>query len=135
MDKASRMNRLSYFFTMLFALPAISLGNLVARTDSFIAGFGVLGTLVLLPFLIIWTARRLRNSGHSAWWALGLIPPFTIFLLLFAIFAPEKSDSTEKSLYIYGVRAKGWRILPIVLITLFLAYMMILFMAGLSDGL
>lgn len=135
MDKSSRMNRSSYFLTMLFVLPAFSLGNLVARTDSFISGFGILGTLILLPFLVLWVMRRLRNSGHSSWWAIALIPPATIFLILFTLFAPSQEKYESKEVYVYGVRAKGWRLLPIILISLFLLYLILLFMAGLSDSL
>lgn len=135
MDKTSRMNRLSYFLTMALLLPAISLGNLVARTESFIAGFGVIGSLILLPMLIIFTIRRLRNSGHSAWWTIALIPPFTIFLLLFNFFAPTDEKHGNKGVYIYGLQPRGWKLLPIVLISLFLIYLILLFVAGLSDGL
>lgn len=130
----SKMNRLSYFLTMLFVLPAISLGNLVARTESFIAGLGVLGTLVLLPFLTLWTIRRLRNAGQSSWWAIALIPPFTVFLLIFTFFAPTRGEENPH-VFMYGIQAKGWRLLPIILITLFLVWLVIVFAAGLSDGL
>lgn len=136
MNKTSRMNNKSFALTMLFVLPAFVLGRAVGNSDEFINVLAQFITLTLLVFLIIWTIRRLRNSGRSAWWTLALLPPATIFLLAYCLFAPSSKEHTDKSLYPYGIRAKGvWRIISIVLISIFLLYLSALYFTFLSDGL
>lgn len=135
-SKSSRQNRKSYLLTMLFLLPAVSLSNIAARSDEMIAGIAKIAALILVVYLAIWSARRLRNAGKSAWWTLALIPPATIFLLLYNFFAPSSRENTDTSLYMYGIRAKGfWRIAGIAAISLFLAYLVVLFATFLTDGL
>jgi uncharacterized membrane protein YhaH (DUF805 family) len=135
MKKEAKMNAPSYFFTLLFALPALSLGNLLGNSDELIAGFARVASLVLLIFVIIWTIRRLRNAGKSAWWTFALIPPATILLLIYNFFAPSSKEYPRSGFYMYGIRAKGfWRILLIVGISLFLAYLSILYITFLTDG-
>lgn len=130
------MNAKSYASTMLFILPAFSLGNLVARSGEFIAGFGVLTSVVLLIFIVLWNARRLQNAGRSAWWTLALIPPATIFLLGHNLLASSKIEHADNKLYIYGIRAAGfWRITLISLVSLFLVYLSALYLTFLMDGL
>lgn len=135
MNKTSRMNNKSFVLTMLFVLPALVLGRAVGNSDEFINVIAQFITLTLLVFLIIWIICRLRNTGRSAWWTFALIPPATIFLLVYCLFAPSSKDQTDKSLYPYGIRAKGfWRILLIVLISIFLLYLSALYFTFLSDG-
>ena len=135
MKKEAKMNASSYFFTMLFALPALSLSNVIARSDELFAPAGAITSVVLLILIIIWSIRRLRNSGRSAWWAFTLIPPATIFLLVYSFFAPSSKDYPSAGLHMYGIRTKGfWRILAIVLISLLLAYLIMLFTVFLTDG-
>lgn len=136
MKKEAKMNAPSYFFTMLFALPALSLSNVLARSNELISGFAVVASLVLLVFVVIWSIRRLRNSGRSAWWAFALIPPATILLLIYNFFAPSSKEYPSSGFYMYGIRAKGfWRILLIVGVSLSLAYLIILYITFLTDGL
>lgn len=136
MKKESKMNAKSYFLTMIFALPALILGRAAGNSDELIAGVARIVTLLLLVFIIIWTIRRLRNSGRSAWWTFALIPPATIFLLGYCFLAPSSKDHSDNSLHMYGIRAKSWwRITLIVFISLLLAYLSVLYYTFLSDGL
>jgi len=135
MKKEGKMNAPSYFFTMLFALPALSLGNVIARSDELFAPAGAITSVILLIFTIIWSIRRLRNAGRSAWWTFALIPPATILLLIYNFFAPSSKEYPSSGFYMYGIRARGfWRILLIVGISLFLAYLIILYITFLTDG-
>lgn len=135
MKKEAKMNAPSYFFTMLFALPALSLSNVISRSGELFAPAGAITSIVLLIFTIIWSIRRLRNAGRSAWWAFALIPPATILLLIYNFFAPSSKEYPSSGFYMYGIRAKGfWRILLIVGISLFLAYLIILYTTFLTDG-
>jgi uncharacterized membrane protein YhaH (DUF805 family) len=135
MKKEAKMNAPSYFFTMLFALPALSLSNVISRSDELFAPVGAITGFVLLVLTVIWSVRRLRNSGKSAWWAFALIPPATILLLIYNLFAPSSSEHPNYGFYMYGIRAKGfWRILLIVSISLFLAYLIALYITFLTDG-
>lgn len=134
--KATRFNRKSYFWTMLFVLPALSIGNIIAREDELFAGVARLTSLVLLVLFVVWSIRRLRNAGRSAWWSFAVIPPATIILLGYSLFAPSSKEHTDTGLYMYGIRAKGiWRISLIVLISIFLIYLSALYITGLTDGL
>jgi uncharacterized membrane protein YhaH (DUF805 family) len=136
MKKESKMNARSYFYTMLFALPTLSLGNFVGNTDELISGIARILSLIILVFVIVWTVHRLRNAGKSGWWAFALIPPATILMIIYGLFAPSSPEHTERHLYIYGIRAKGlWRIMAITLISIFLLYMILLYVTFLSDGL
>lgn len=132
--KTARFNRKSYFWTMLFTLPAFSVGNIAARSAELIAGFAQLTSLIFAIFIVIWSIRRLRNAGKSGWWSFALIPPATIFLLGYELFAPSLKENTDTGLYMYGIRAKGWRILPIVLISLLMVYLAFLYATFLTDG-
>ncbi|OGL30915.1 hypothetical protein A3F37_00540 [Candidatus Saccharibacteria bacterium RIFCSPHIGHO2_12_FULL_41_12] len=135
MKKVSTMNAKSYTASMLFVFPTFALCNTVAGSDEFIAGFAKPLSLILVIPIIIWTARRLRNTGHSGWWTLALIPPTTILLLPYALFAPSKPEHASKAFYMFGIRAKGWRIGLIVVIAILLTYLTGLFITFLSDGL
>lgn len=136
MDKKSKMNRLSYFLTMLFVLPAFVLGRTAGNSDELIAGVARILTLTLLVFIIVWTVRRLQNAGKSGWWTFALIPPATIFLLAYCFFAPSSEEQSSKGVSIYGITAKGfWRIASIVIISIFIVYISALYATFLSDGL
>lgn len=134
--KYERFNRKSYIWTMLFALPALSVGNVAARSNESIADFAKLASLVLAVFVIIWSIRRLRNAGKSGWWSLALIPPVTIFLIGYSAITPRLKEYSDRGLYMYGIQSKGfWRIALIVLISVFLIYLTVLYATFLSDGL
>ena len=134
--KQERFNRKSYIWTMFFALPALSIGNVVARSSESIADFAKLTSLALAVFVIIWSIRRLRNVGKSGWWSLALIPPATIFLLAYSAITPSIKEYSDSDLYLYGIRAKGfWRISLIVAISLLLVYLTALYITFLTDGL
>jgi uncharacterized membrane protein YhaH (DUF805 family) len=142
--KQSRLNIKSYLANSIFFLPAIlagiALGN--AQSDSeFTQGIMAIArmvTLILVGFYIWLTARRLHDTNHSGWFSFGLIPPFTIFLL-FYLFTAGKSQANKwgepkKGLSIFGIRFKGWRIIFIILIAIFMLYLAGLFTTFLFDS-
>lgn len=136
MKKESKMNAKSYFFTMVFALPALVLGRTIGNSDEFIAGLAQIITLVLLVFIVVWTVRRLRNAGRTAWWTFALIPPATIFLLGYCFFAPTSNKYSDEGIHLYGIRTKGfWRIALVVIISILLIYLSALYFTFLTDGL
>jgi uncharacterized membrane protein YhaH (DUF805 family) len=121
---------------MLFTLPALSVGNVVARSDELVAGFAKLTSLVLLVLAVVWSVRRLRNAGKSGWWSFAIIPPATILLLGYNFFATSSKENTDTALYVYGIRAKGfWRLSCIIIVSIFLAYLSALYLTFLTDGL
>lgn len=135
MDKSSQTNRKSYFVSTLFIMPVLVLGNTLVQNKSSFSEAGVVTTIMLLPLFITLTSRRLINSGHSPWWSIALLPPFTIFPILFALIAPTNKELfRDYSLYIFGIRAKGLKLIPVVIISLILTYLSILFVVFLSDG-
>mgnify|MGYP003554684337 CR=1 FL=1 len=136
MTKEEKMNAKSFTATTLIVLPVISLGNLLGASDWFIAGFASIAAFVLMCFFIVWNVSRLRNAGKTSWWALALIPPLTLPLILYNCYASSAPQYKDKSLYMYGIRFEGfWRILLVVSITLFLVYLFMLFMTFLNDDL
>jgi uncharacterized membrane protein YhaH (DUF805 family) len=131
-----KMDRKSYIWTMLFALPAFAISNVTARSNESVADFAKIISLVLAVFVVIWSIRRLRNIGKSGWWSLALIPPATIFLVIYSAITPGHKEYSDGGLYMYGIRAKGfWKIAFIVVVTIFLLYLTVLFATFLTDGL
>jgi len=66
----------------------------------------------------------------------SLIPPATIFLLGYCLAASSSKDNYDEKLYMYGIRTNGARrILLIILISLFLAYLSSLYITFMADGL
>ena len=143
--KQSRFNRKSFIVNSLFFLPVISLGISLGNSQSEseftqgIMGIARIITLVLTVIYIRFTYRRLHDTNRSGWFSFGLIPPFTLFLLvyLFTASKPEANKWGEPTsgLTMFGIRAKGWRIVGIVLIAIFFLYLAGLFATFLTDSL
>lgn len=142
--KQSRLNIKSYIANSVFFLPAIAFGQALGNAKSeseFTQGFiGIaqIITLILVGFYIWLTCRRLHDTGHRGWFSLGLIPPFTPFLLIY-LFTASKKEANRwgepvESLSMFGLRVKGWRIIVVVLIALFLLYLAGLFATFLFDS-
>lgn len=141
--KQSRLNIKSYLANSIFFLPAIlfgiALGN--AQSDSEftqgIMGIARIITLILVGFYILLTCRRLHDTNHRGWFSLGLIPPFTIFLLFYLFTAgkpePNRWGEPVKRLSVFGIRVKGWRIIFVVIIAIFMLYLAGLFATFLFD--
>lgn len=142
--KHSRLNRKSYIANSIFFLPAIvfgiSLGN--AHSDSEFTqgmmGIARLITLVLVGFYIFLTIRRLHDVNHRGWFSFLLVPPFTLFCLIY-LFSASKSDANRwgesvAELRMFGIRAKGWRIAGIVPIAILFCYLAGLFATFLFDS-
>ncbi len=136
----ARLNQISYFWTMLFAFPAFSAALSLARSvegtvdsNMNVATFARATSIVLVVFIILWSVRRLHDGNKSGWRALFLLPPATLFFLIYLWILPSTKGENrwgEESRIsrIYGIRFKGGsRIAGIVSVTLFMIYLSGLF--------
>lgn len=136
----TRLSRKSYGWTMLFALPAFllgaNLGNAYTGTpneEMGVVAFARTTSLVLVVFIILWTIRRLHDANRSGWWSLFLLPPATLFFLLYVILAPGTSEKNKwgdepNQTRIFGIKIKGAaRIAWITILSLFMIYLSVLY--------
>lgn len=131
-----RLNRLSYFLDLLILSPAFVLGIAIGRVPAsldrssseigliFIAQ--IISLLLVIP-LVVWTVRRLHDLGKSGWFSLFLIPPGTIFLLIYLFVASYDKNENNKwgehseGLRLFGIEAKNlWRFILIILVVFFM---------------
>ena len=92
-DFTGRASRPEFWWFTLFILLSASAFTYLSET----AG-SIYSIATLLPFLAV-GARRLRDSGNSAWWLFGLlIPVGGIIILGFYWAAPPAKVLTEDSL-------------------------------------
>jgi len=119
---------------MLFALPTFVTANMLARNQNAqeFAGFAMLVALALAVPIVYWTIQRLHDANKTGWFALALVPPFTIFLLAYTLAASSTGENTALSFF--GIRLKGaWRIIAAVATALFMTYLTALFVTFLTD--
>lgn len=143
-QKQSRQNRKSFITNSLFFLPPIVtgiwLGNAHSNSDftQGMMGIARIVALVLVGIFIRFTVSRLHDAGRSGWFSFLLIPPATLFFLIYLFFA-EKTETNKwgeptSELQIFGIRAKGWRIVGIVLVAVLLLYLAGLFATFFFDS-
>lgn len=142
--KQSRLNIMSYLVNSIIFLPAILLGVAlgIAQSDSEfmqgIMGLARIITLILVGIYVWLTCRRLHDADHRGEFSFGLIPPFTIFLLIYLFTAakaePNKWGEPVKGLTMFGLRLKGWRIVGVIIIAIFMLYLAGLFATFLFDS-
>lgn len=142
--KQSRQNRKSFITNSLFFLPPIVtgiwLGNAHSNSDftQGMMGIARIVSLVLVGIFIRFTVRRLHDAGRSGWLSFLLIPPATLFFLIYLFTAqhaePNKWGEPTSELRMFGIRAKGWRIAVITLLTLFMLYLAGLFTTFFFDS-
>lgn len=140
----SRQNRKSFILNSLFFLPAIVTGIWLGNAHSnseFTQGMmsiARISALILVVFYIRFTIRRLHDAGKSGWFSFLLLPPATLFFLIYLFLAhksqPNKWGEPASALRIFGIRAKGWRIAGIVPIAIFLLYLAGLFATFFFDS-
>lgn len=136
-----RLNQKSYLITMTFTLPAFIAANSYGRTlesqpDEFMQSFSGIARIVALilgVFIVVWTIKRLHDLGRNGWFALLLLPPLTIFLLVYALFAPSKDENrwgaSSQQWSFFGIRLKGtWRIITAIIVGIFMIYLAGLFL-------
>lgn len=140
-NKNKRMNMKSYAINLLFLLPLTVISNIISRSDpSRINAFELIavptilsGTIGIIT-LFVMSVRRLHDIGKSGWWALFFLTPLTIvFIPLIALADGQSSENrygaVPKGIRIFGIRAKGaWRIVSIVLLGVFVAYLVALYL-------
>lgn len=142
--KSSRLNKKSYLANLIFFLPAISFGINLGNSKSdneFYTGMIVIAqmiSLVLVTLFVIVTIHRLHDANRRGWYSFALIPPFTIFLLCYLLVATDEKANKwgdhPEGLTMFGIKAKGWRFIPIVLIAIFMLYLAGLFATFLFDS-
>lgn len=98
-DFNGRARRTEYWmFTLFSVIISVVLAILDAVLGTSAGGFGLLGVLyslaVLLPSLAV-GARRLHDTGRSAWWLLmGLIPLIgAIVLIVFFVLDGDRGSN------------------------------------------
>lgn len=143
-QKQSRQNRKSFITNSLFFLPPIVtgiwLGNAHSNSDftQGMMGIARIVALVLVGIFIRFTVRRLHDAGRSGWYSFLLIPPATLFFLIYLFFAqtPETNKWGEPTseLRIFGIRAIGWRIIGVVLVAILMLYLAGLFATFFFDS-
>lgn len=143
-QKQSRQNRKSFITNSAFFLPVLAFGISLGRAQSDsdftqgVMGVARILSLVLTVIFIRFTIRRLHDANRSGWFSFFLLPPATLFFLIY-LFTAKGSDenkwgnSTTK-LRIFGIRAKGWRIAGIVLVAILFCYLAGLFATFLFDN-
>ncbi|HXR50144.1 MAG TPA: DUF805 domain-containing protein [Verrucomicrobiae bacterium] len=143
-QKQSRLNRKSFIFNSLFFLPVIVtgiwLGNAHSDSDftQGMMGIARLVALVLAGIYIRFTVRRLHDAGRSGWFSFLLIPPATLFCLIYLVIA-QKAESNKwgnptSELRIFGIHARGWRIAGIIIVAILLVYLAGLFATFFFDS-
>ena len=118
----------------------IWLGNAHSDSDftQGMMGIARIVALVLVGIYIRFTVRRLHDAGRSGWFTFFLLPPATLFFLIYLFtaqhIAPNRWGEPTSELRMFGVRAKGWRIVGIVLIAIVLFYLAGLFATFFFDS-
>lgn len=102
-DFNGRARRTEYWmFTLISVIISVVLAILDSVLDTSPGGFGLLqglyGLAVLLPSLAV-GARRLHDTGRSAWWLLiGLIPLIgAIVLIVYFVFEGDRGPNAYGS--------------------------------------
>lgn len=142
--KQSRQNRKSFIANSLFFLPPIVTGiwlwNSHSNSDftQSMMGIARILVLVLVVIYIRFTVSRLHGAGKSGCFSFLLIPPATLFFLIYLFFAqkPETNKWGEPTseLWIFGIHANGWRIIGIVLVAILMLYLVGLFATFFFDS-
>lgn len=92
-DFTGRASRPEFWWFTLFMLLLTAAFTTLSETAA-----GVFQIVMLLPFLAV-GARRLRDSGYTPWWLLGLLLPIGGIIILGIYWAmPPVKPATEDSL-------------------------------------
>jgi uncharacterized membrane protein YhaH (DUF805 family) len=101
-------------------------------------GIARIVALLLVGIYIRFTVRRLHDAGRSGWFSFFLIPPATLFFLVY-LFSAQESETIKwgapvSELRVFGIKANGWRIVGIILIAIFMLYLAGLFATFFFDS-
>ena len=136
-----RMDQRSYLLSMLFVFPLFIISTALGRaydsapyeTEQGFASMARMVALALMVVVVVWTTRRLHDAGRSGWFSLLLIPPATLFFLIYALVAPAKNEDNKwgeasTQVRVFGIKAKGvLRITGIVFIAIFASFVSLVF--------
>lgn len=136
-----RMDRKSYLISMLFVFPLFIISTALGRaydyapyeTEQGFASMARIVALTLMVVVVVWSIRRLHDIGRSGWFSLLLIPPATLFFVIYALVAPAKNENNKwgdetTQVRVFGIKAKGvFRITSIVLTALLTSFISIVF--------
>lgn len=118
----------------------ISLGRAQSDSDftQGIMGVARILSLILTVIFIRFTIRRLHDANRSGWFSFFLLPPATLFFLIYLFIATGSEENkwgrSVAELRVFGIRAKGWAIIGVVLFGLLFAYAAGLFATFLFDS-
>ncbi len=133
----SRLNRISYLIDILITLPVLGIGIAVGRSLEYVtyddqrgvAFIAQLISMILAVTVIVWTIRRLHDIGRQGWFSFFLVPPFTIFFLIYLLLAPHQEVENKwgkhsKTLRIFGIEAKNtWSLIGIMILVLLMTFL------------
>lgn len=136
-----RMDRKSYVISMLFVFPLFIISTALGRaydsapyeTEQGFASLARIVALALMVVVVIWSIRRLHDIGRSGWFSLLLIPPATLFFVIYTLVASAKNEDNKwgvasTQVRVFGIKAKGViRISSIVLLALLTSFISLVF--------
>lgn len=99
--------------------------------------FAQIVSLIAAVFIIIWTVKRLHDAGKRGWFAFFLLPPFTLFFMIYLFIARSKDEDNKwgkktDHLSIFGIKAHGaWRIIAIIFCVLLILWLWLMFYVSL----
>lgn len=145
--KTTRLNKISYLINIIVTLPVLVIGIAIGRSYEYVAyddqkgvaSIAQLISLVLAVIVVTWTIRRLHDIGKKGWYSFFLIPPFTVFFLIYLLVKSDQKTENKwgehsESLRIFGIEANNiWRLLGIMAIVLFMTFLGMIFYGVLSS--
>ncbi len=146
--KDKRLNRWSYVINMLITVPVFSYAIAIGRSVDYVqhedekglVAIAQILSMILAVVIVVWTVRRLHDLGKKGWFALFLIPPFTILLWAYLLIGTYDKSSNNRwgvhseLLRLFGIKAKGaWRLLAIMGIFLVMTYLWVILYAVASS--
>lgn len=131
----------------MFTFPVLVIGIAVGRSAEYAAYDDQKGvayiiqtiSIVLAVIVVVWTIRRLHDIGKKGWYSFLLIPPFTIFFLIYLLVVSDHKTENKwgehsDALRVFGIEASNiWRLLGIMMLVLFMTFLGLLFFGILSS--
>lgn len=119
---------------MMFTFPVLVIGIAVGRMAEYVTHDDQKGvaymiqtiSLVLAVIVVVWTIRRLHDIGKKGWYSFLLLPPFTIFFLIYLLVVSDRKTENKwgehsEALRVFGIEASSiWRLLAIMALVLFM---------------
>lgn len=141
------MDRKSYLISTILTLPLFIISTALGRvydaapyeSDQGFASLAQIVAMILMVVIAVWTVRRLHDIGRSGWFSLLLIPPATLFFLIYTLITPSKDEGNkwgDKStqVRVFGIKTNGvLKVIAITLIALVLSFISLVFYSVLIE--